>query len=59
MNGFITARQAAEKWNVTDRQVQMWCKNEMLDGVVKFGSSWAIPEFAEKPGRKPKDATNK
>jgi len=67
MNGFITAKEAAEKWNVTDRQVQIWCKSKMLEGVVKFGSSWAIPETAEKPtrtknfkpGRKPKDVTSK
>jgi len=67
MNGFITAKEAAEKWNVTNRQVQMWCKNKMLDGAVMFGSSWAIPETVEKPtrtknfkpGRKPKDDANK
>ena len=65
MNGYITAKEAAEKWDVSERQVQLWCKTEMLDGVAKFGSSWAIPATAKKPtrtrnlkpGRKPKNKT--
>jgi len=51
MNGFITAKEAAEKWGVTDRQVQFWCKTEKIKGVRKFGSSWAIPEDTAKPTR--------
>jgi hypothetical protein len=63
MDGYITAKEAAKKWNVSDRQVQVWCQTGMLEGIAKFGSSWAIPVTAEKPtrtgkykpGRKPKN----
>ena len=66
MDGYITAKEAAEKWNVSDRQVQVWCQTGMLEGITKFGSSWAIPATAEKPtrtrnynpGRKPKSVNN-
>ena len=62
MNGYITAKEAAERWKVSDRQVQFWCKTGMINGVAKFGTSWAIPETTAKPtrtknlkpGRKPK-----
>ena len=51
MNGFITAREAAEKWNVSERQVQVWCKEGMINGAAKFAKSWAIPGDTEKPTR--------
>ena len=62
MNGYVTAKEMAERWDVTVRQVQFWCKAKMIDGVKQFGKSWAIPEDApkptrtinEKPGRKTK-----
>jgi len=67
LNGYMTAKEMAERWNVSVRQVQFWCKAEMIDGVKQFGKSWAIPENApkptrtinEKPGRKPKNRTIK
>ena len=47
---------------VSQRQVQAMCKANMIEGVIKFGNTWAIPEDAKKPtrtskfkpGRKPK-----
>ena len=66
MNGYITAKEAGEKWGVTDRQVQLWCKAGKIDDASKFGDSWAIPDTAIKPtrtrnfkpGRKPKSKVN-
>jgi UDP-glucose 4-epimerase len=51
MNGYISARDAAQKWDVSERQIQRMCKDGMIDGVIHFGKSWAIPENAEKPTR--------
>ena len=52
MNGFITVREVAEKWNMTTRNVQNLCSAGKIEGVMKFGSVWAIPEDAEKPSDK-------
>lgn len=49
MEGFITIREAAEKWNLTARRVQMMCAGGQIEGVTKFGRAWVIPENAEKP----------
>ena len=49
MNGFITAKDAAEQWNMSVRNIQNLCAAGKLDGAMKFGNAWAIPEDAEKP----------
>ncbi len=49
LNGYKTANDLAEEWNVTVRQVQMLCASGKIEGVTKFGKSWAIPEDAKKP----------
>ena len=49
MNDYITARDVAEKWNMSVRNIQNLCAAGKLEGAVKFGNAWAIPEDAEKP----------
>lgn len=46
---YITASQAAEKWNISQRRVQILCSSDRIEGVFKLGDNWAIPEDAEKP----------
>jgi len=66
MIGYIKAEEAAERWDMTSRHVQRLCIEGRIDGVVKFGTTWAIPENAvkptrtgkQKPGRKPKQITS-
>ncbi len=62
MIGYVQSEELAERWNVSARQIQMLCKAGKIEGAVKFGTTWAIPEGAVKPtrtgklkpGRKPK-----
>lgn len=49
MNGFITVQEAAEKWGVTPRQVQILCKEGRIVGATRMSRIWIIPERAEKP----------
>ena len=51
MNGYMTAKEMSDRWDVSVRQVQFWCKVGKIDGVRQFGKSWAIPENAPKPTR--------
>lgn len=46
---YITASQAAEKWHISQRRVQILCSEGRVDGVFKLGENWAIPEKAQKP----------
>lgn len=49
MNGFITVQEAAEKWSVTPRQVQILCKEGRISGAMRMSRIWIIPEDAKKP----------
>ncbi len=47
MNGYITVQEAAEKWGVTPRQVQILCKGNRIVGATRISRIWIIPEEAE------------
>ena len=51
MNGYLQAKEIAKRWNISIRQVQILCKTGKIDGAVKFGMTWAIPEKIVKPTR--------
>lgn len=46
---YLTAKQAAEKWNISPRRVQVLCEQGQIKGAVRLGWAWAIPKDAEKP----------
>jgi hypothetical protein len=46
---YMPIREAAEKWGVSGRWVQMLCINGRIDGVERIGNMWVIPKTAEKP----------
>ena len=49
MHGYITVQEAAEKWGVTMRQVQIWCKTGRIKGASMMSRIWVLPDDAEKP----------
>lgn len=49
---FMTVKEAAAKWGLSERRLQTICNEEMISGVVKFGNVWAIPSEAERPADK-------
>lgn len=51
MDGYLKVQEVAEKWNITERQVQLLCKTGRISGTIKFGNAWAVPKNAEKPTR--------
>lgn len=48
-NEYMTAQQAAEKWNISDRRVRFLCHEGKISGAVKDGKSYKIPANTEKP----------
>lgn len=46
---YMTAQEAAEKWNVSLRWVQRLCKGNRIEGVMNINRVWLIPKNAEKP----------
>lgn len=46
---YITAKEAAEKWGVSQRRVQLLCEQGRVARAVRLGWAWAIPKEADKP----------
>ncbi len=46
---YITAKEAAEKWGISQRRVQVLCEQGRVDGAKRLGWVWAIPKDAPKP----------
>ena len=46
---YISVKQAAEKWGISDRRVRTLCSEGKIPGVTREGRSWKIPEEARKP----------
>lgn len=49
MEGYMTTKEAAEKWNVSVRQIQNYCKKDIIPGVKKVGTNYLIPDDATRP----------
>lgn len=46
---YMTVKQAAEKWGISDRRVRILCSEGKIPGVTREGRSWRIPAEAKKP----------
>ena len=49
MKGYLTIAEVSEKWGIKPRRINTLCLEGRIEGAVKFGNTWAIPEDAEKP----------
>ena len=49
MLSYISAKEAAEKWNISQRRVAILCSEERISGAMMVGNMWIIPANAEKP----------
>lgn len=48
----MSVEQAADKWGITPRRIQILCSEGRILGAEKFGKMWFIPKNAEKPSPK-------
>lgn len=46
---YLTVKEIAEKWNLSERRLQTMCRDGLIKGVKRFGRSWAIPADAIRP----------
>ena len=46
---YLSIKEIAEKWEIHPRTVQIMCHEGRIEGVVRFGKSWAIPKDAKRP----------
>ena len=46
---YLSAKETAEKWNISRRRVQILCEEGRIEGVFKLSDVWVIPKDAQKP----------
>lgn len=46
---FITVKQAAQKWGISDRRIRVLCDEGKIEGAYQEGKIWKIPANASKP----------
>lgn len=46
---FMTVKQAAENWGISDRRIRVLCSEGKIPGAYQEGRGWKIPTDAEKP----------
>lgn len=46
---YMTAKEAAAKWNISDRRIRVLCSEGKIPGAYQEGRGWRIPINAEKP----------
>ena len=46
---YITVKQAAEKWGISDRRIRVLCAEGKIPGAYQEGRGWKIPADAKKP----------
>ncbi len=46
---YLTIKETALRWGVSDRTVNSLCLKGRIKGATKIGTVWAIPDNAEKP----------
>ncbi len=43
---YMTVKQTAERWGISDRRVRILCSEGKIAGVIREGRSWMIPSDA-------------
>ena len=49
---YLNARQFSENWGISERRIIKLCKDGRIDGAIKNGRQWLIPENTLKPSDK-------
>ena len=46
---YITAQEAANRWSISRRRVQILCVEGRIDGAIKKANLWLVPKEVLKP----------
>ena len=45
----LTTAQVAKEWSISQRRVDILCKEGRVEGAIMLGNRWLIPKNAQKP----------
>ncbi len=48
---YVTVKEKASEWKLSERQVQYYCRHRRIEGVMKKSGVWLIPSNAKNPSK--------
>lgn len=52
---YVTTIELSEIWGISSRRIALLCEQQRIEGAIKKGKTWLIPEDAKKPADKRKN----
>lgn len=49
MFDYMTVKETAQKWGLSERRVQILCSTNRIPSVIRVNQMWLIPKDAKKP----------
>ncbi|MCR2003056.1 hypothetical protein ABID24_002856 [Blautia caecimuris] len=49
MFDYMNVKEAAEKWGLSERRIQVLCATNRIPDVMRISNVWLIPKTASKP----------
>lgn len=46
---YLTTTEMSKNWNISSRRIGILCNEGRIEGAIKKGKMWLIPEDSEKP----------
>lgn len=51
---YVSVKEKAEEWSLTERQIQYYCKQLKIEGAIKKSGVWLVPSDAKNPAKNKK-----
>jgi AraC-like DNA-binding protein len=49
MKEYLSVRETAQAWGVSERRVHKLCEDGRIEGLIRLGRTWGVPRGADKP----------
>lgn len=46
---YLSNKETAVRWGISERRIQVLCKQNRIPGIITIGRTWGIPDDAQKP----------
>lgn len=46
---YLSIKETSVRWRISERRIQVLCKEGRVPGTITIGRTWGIPDDAKKP----------
>ena len=44
---YLSIKETAVRWGISERRIQVLCKQNRIPGIITIGRTWGIPDDAQ------------